>query len=244
MCGIWGRYRNMSILNNPYISERTKSIFEKYDVDFVFQPIFSKFETIVGYEALMRPKGKSILAFIEEMKQSNRLHELEILTFFGATHAYQKRGYDTLLSINSFPTEIFTKDELIEYTQCFEMPREKVVVEMLEYADEKNWTWGSKSKQINSNTGVEVALDDFGTGFNDEEAIEYYKPNMIKIDRSLISNIDKDEKKQSRLSKIVSDMHEKMIVVLAEGIETKEEFEIVKKIGVDFFQGYYLGMPA
>jgi len=234
----------MRVIESPFISDKTKAILEKYDVDFVFQPIFSRMEEIVGYEALMRPKGMRVLDFIEEMRQKNKLHDLEILTFFGATNAYKERGYETLLSINSFPTEVFSKDELIEYTRCFEMPREKVIVEILEYADEKNWTWGSKSAQIDSNSGVEVALDDFGTGFNDEKAVEYYRPQMIKIDRSLINGIDKDEKKQSYLKKLIFDMHSKMIVVLAEGVETKEEFDFVKELGADFFQGYYLGRPA
>jgi len=233
----------MSIATNPYISEKTKMILEDYSVEFVFQPIFSRLKTIVGHEALMRPKGMMILDFIEKMKQENKLHELEILTFFGATQSYRERGYDTLLSINSFPTEVFTQSELIEYTKCFEMPREKVIVELLEYSDEKQWTWIDKYGQISSNAGVKVALDDFGTGFNDEAAIKYYNPHLIKIDRSLITDVDKDENKYNKLKKIISDMRDKMIFVLAEGIETKEEYDSVFELGTDYFQGYYLGRP-
>lgn len=149
-----------------------------------------------------------------------------------------------MLSVNSFPTEVFTETELAEYTNCFKMPREKVIVEILEYADEKNWTWDAKSNQIGRNAGVEVALDDFGTGFNDAEAVEFYKPHMIKIDRSLIMNIDKDEQKQNNVRRLTEDMHSKMIVVLAEGVETEKEFEFLLDAGVDFFQGYYFGRPA
>lgn len=234
----------MSIFENPHISEKTKNILKKYDVSFVFQPIYTKQKQLIGHEALMRPKGKSILEFIDEMKQNNKLHELEILTFFGATHNYRKRGYDTMLSINSFPTEVFTEEELIEYTKCFEMPREKVIVEILEYADEKNWTWLDKRGQIGKNPGVEIALDDFGTGFNDEEAVNFYNPHMIKIDRSLIADIDKTEKNQLYLKNLIADMHKRLIMVLAEGVETKDEFEFLTNIGVDFFQGFYFGKPA
>jgi len=233
----------MGIFDNQYISENTKTILEQYDVKFVFQPIYSKSDEIIGYEALMRPNGCNILDFIDEMKKNNKLHELEILTFFGATNAYKQRGYDTLLSINSFPTEVFTKEELIEYTLCFEMPREKVIVELLEYGDEKALSWFSKSAQIDKNTGVEVALDDFGTGLNDEQAVEFYKPQMIKLDRSLVTDIDKDESRQTYIKKLITDMHQRMIVVLAEGIETKEELDVLKNLGADFFQGYYLGRP-
>lgn len=226
------------------VSESIKDVLNKYDVDFVFQPIYSGFETIAGYEALMRPKNKSILEFIDEMTREDKLHDLEILTFFGATYAYKLRGYYTMLSVNSFPTEIFTEEELIEYTKCFEMPREKVIVEILEYSDEKSWTWKEKNSQIIKNAGVEVALDDFGTGFNDMKAVEYYKPHMIKVDRTLISNIDQDKNKQAHIKQIVKDMHDKLIAVLAEGVETREEYEYLKGIGVDFYQGYYLGKPA
>jgi len=183
------------------------------------------------------------LEFIDEMKRKKKLHDLEILSFFGATNAFKQRGYETMISINSFPTEVFTPQELIEYTECFMMPREKVIVELLEYADEKNWTWNTKGEQISRNKGVQLALDDFGTGFNDEAAVDYYKPQLIKIDRSLICGIDCDKKKQSYVSNLLSDMHRRMIKVLAEGIETKEELEFLKNIGVDYFQGYYLGMP-
>jgi len=234
----------MLSFENLNLSEDIMKMLQQYSIDFVFQPIYSKFETIVGHEALMRPNGRHILDFIEDMKQNNKLHELEILTFFGATHAYKLRGYDTLLSINSFPSEVFTEKELIEYTECFKIPRERVIVEILEYGDEKNLTWAEKNAQIDKNTGVEIALDDFGTGYNDATAVEFYKPQMIKIDRSLITNIDKDERKQSSLNKLIADMHSKMIMVLAEGIETKEEYGYLKSINIDFFQGYYLGMPA
>jgi len=234
----------MLSFNTLNLNNEIMSILKKYEVDFVFQPIFSRLEMVVAYEALMRPKGKQILDFIEEMKLSNKLHDLEILTFFGATHAYKERGYDTMLSVNSFPTEVFTEEELIEYTNCFQMPREKVIVEILEYSDESNWTWDFKSKQISRNAGVGVALDDFGTGFNDDKAVGYYKPQMIKIDRSLIIDIDKDIKKQENIKKLIDQMHDEMIVVLAEGIETREEYNCLMDMGVDFFQGYYLGRPA
>lgn len=226
------------------VSDEIKKVLMQYNIDFVFQPIYSNYDMVIGYEALMRPKDKFVLDFIDELKQTGKMHDLELLTFFGATYAYQKRGYDTLLSINSFPTELLTEEELREYTDCFEMPREKVVVEILEYADERNWTWDLKSNQINRNRGVEVALDDFGTGLNDMAAVEYYNPHMIKLDRSLISEIDKDESKQKYVKELTKQMHEKMIVVLAEGIETEEEYNYLKGIGVDFYQGYYLGRPA
>lgn len=234
----------MNTFSELDVSKEIRDILEEYDVDFVFQPIYSRMETIIGYEALMRPNGKFVLEFIEEMKKNNKLHDLEVLTFFGATHKYKERGYNTLLSINSFPSEVFTELELIEYNRCFGLTRDKIIVEILEYGDDENWTWAKKSMHLNDNTGIEIALDDFGTGYNDESAVDYYNPHMIKIDRSLITDIDKDKEKQDRVNRIVKNMHDKLIVVLAEGIETEAEYKYLKDAGIDFFQGYYLGRPA
>lgn len=226
------------------VSDKIKTVLNQYSVDFVFQPIFSRSNSRIGYEALMRPKGKNILDFIDEMQEKEKLHELELLTFFGATMAYKERNYNELLSINSFPSEAFSKEEALEYSLCFRPIKEKLIIEILEYTEEKQWTWEAKQEHINEYKGIEVALDDYGTGSNDINAVEYYQPQMIKIDRSLISDIDSDIEKQSKVLDLVKAMHERSVVVLAEGVETKEEYEWLLQAGADFFQGYYLGRPA
>lgn len=225
------------------VNETIKSVLRQFQVDFVFQPIYSRYGEIVGYEALMRPEGKRIVDFIEEMKQEDKLHELELLSFFGATLAYRQRGYDTLLSINSFPSECFSDEEALSYSLCFRPIKEKLIIEILEYTDEKHWTWEMKKRHVERYRGIEVALDDYGTGSNDQRAIEYYQPNMIKLDRSLISDIHQNKEKQENVKEILRKMHQKGIVVLAEGVETREEFDYLKSIRMDFYQGYYLGRP-
>lgn len=230
--------------DNMNISDDIRRILQQYNVRFVFQPIFSREGIVVGYEALMRPEGKNILDFIEEMKNMDKLHELEVLTFFGATIEYRNRNYDELLSINSFPAVAFSLEEARQYSECFRPIKEKLIIEILEYTDEKHWTWSRKKEILKIYQGIEVALDDFGTGNNDRRAVDYYEPHMIKLDRSLISEIDKDTDKQRNVIDIVNEMHSKTVAVLAEGIETAEEYEFLRSIGVDFYQGYYLGRPA
>lgn len=230
--------------DNLQINDEIKSVLQKYNVDFVFQPIFSREENIIGYEALMRPDGMNILDFIEAMKEKEKLHDLELLSFFGATMAYRQRNYDKMLSINSFPEDCFSHEEALQYSLCFRPIKDKLIIEILEYTEEKDWTWDMKKKHVETYQGIEVALDDFGTGHNDMAAVEYYQPDMIKLDRGLISEIDKNPGKQELVKEYLKEMHDKAIVVLAEGVETKEEYEYLMSIGVDFFQGYYLGRPA
>ena len=66
------------------------------------------------------------------------------------------------------------------YALCFKNIEEKLIIEILEYTEEKHWTWKAKREHITNYKGIQVALYDFGTGYNDSEAVAYYEPNMIK----------------------------------------------------------------
>ncbi len=68
-------------------------------------------------------------------------------------------------------------------------------------------------------------------------------PDIIKIDRNIIKNIDKDELKQSTYRALYTLAKENDISVLAEGVETASELEMIESIGVDYIQGYYFGKP-
>ena len=71
-----------------------------------------------------------------------------------------------------------------------------------------------------------------------------FSPDIVKLDRYLISNCDKDEEKQNYIEYLLGEFHSRGILVVAEGIERKEEFDYLVGIGIDLFQGYYLAWPA
>ena len=89
-----------------------------------------------------------------------------------------------------------------------------------------------------------LSADDFGSGINDLERIEIMKPDIVKLDRELISGIDHDSKKQEHITNLIPYFHSKNMLVVAEGVEEKEEFDYLVGLGVDLFQGYYLARPA
>ena len=68
-------------------------------------------------------------------------------------------------------------------------------------------------------------------------------PHIVKLDRELICGIDHEPEKQANVEKLVLKFHEDDILVVAEGVEEKEEFECLVGLGVDLFQGYYLARP-
>ena len=103
--------------------------------------------------------------------------------------------------------------------------------------------WQEKSRSVRSMDNL-LAADDFGNGINDMERIDLMKPDIVKLDRELISGIDHDREKQDNVMRLVLDFHSKDMLVVAEGVEEKEEFEYLAGLGVDLFQGFYLARPA
>ncbi|MGN0376926.1 MAG: EAL domain-containing protein [Suilimivivens sp.] len=231
--------------SNLELKASTLNELQKLHIKFAFQPIYDlETEEIIAYEALMRPEGETPMELIDRYESKCRLHTIELATFFGATMAYYERGYHEKLCVNSFPSEVFRPDESKAYFDYFpEDIKSKLVVEMLEYPRFSPLYWHLKKIQI-KNQGIEIALDDFGTGYNDHSSLALIEPDYIKLDRCLISDIDMDTKKQGLLKKIVDMAHSMNIKVLAEGVETKEEYTYLRSSGAGLAQGYYLGKPA
>lgn len=215
------------------------------EIDFVFQPIFdAKNLEISAYEALMRPKGKTPLTLIDEYQRMGKLHVIELATCFGATMEYKRRGYSKDLCLNSFPSEVLSRDQIKLYFQQFPEMDGRIVVEMLEYTELNKYKWSDKRDEIN-NHEMRVSLDDYSTGNNDISAVDFFLPHYVKFDISMISNVHNDEAKQAKIHELVEQFHERGIEVVAEGIETVEELEYLrKKTDIDYLQGFYLAMPA
>jgi len=92
--------------------------------------------------------------------------------------------------------------------------------------------------------GVRVAMDDFGSGFNNLIGLVEVSPDFIKLDKSLIQDIKKDQKKWNLIANIVDSAKDSEIEVIAEGVEDIYTADILTRLGVDYLQGYYIGFPA
>jgi len=112
---------------------------------------------------------------------------------------------------------------------------------------ERHQTRGGKIDCLLNNaktSGCQIAIDDFGSGFANFELFYFSEPNYLKIDRFLITNIDKEVKKRKFCSHIINLAHFFGISVIAEGIETENEFLTCRDMGVDLVQGYFVQKPT
>jgi EAL domain-containing protein (putative c-di-GMP-specific phosphodiesterase class I) len=212
-------------------------------IDYVFQPIFkADGKTLFAREALMRPADMNVMELIEKYNKLGKLHVLEVATFFGAMQAYHLRGYECKICMNSFPSELFTLSEQKAFAEYFGDMNGRGIIEILEYPYISEEAVEAK-RIATSRQGLWISIDDFGTGINNMDVVKMYDTKIVKLDRHLISGIDHLPDKQENVKKLIEEFHSQGILVLAEGVEEKEEFECLVDMHIDLFQGYYLGRP-
>lgn len=91
--------------------------------------------------------------------------------------------------------------------------------------------------------GISVALDDFGTGHSSLAYLKDLPIDVLKVDRTFIHNVNNENQKKVLLSHIVKIGQSLSMTIVAEGVETKEEYDIIKELGCEELQGYYFNKP-
>ncbi|MER2170378.1 MAG: EAL domain-containing protein [Psychrobacillus psychrodurans] len=94
------------------------------------------------------------------------------------------------------------------------------------------------------NNGFKLSIDDFGTGYSSLSYLNQFPINYLKIDRSFIQHITTLKDKQAIVESIILMSHRLNIKVVAEGVETKEQVDILKGMNCDIIQGYYYSKPV
>lgn len=220
-------------------------------VTYHFQPIIdAKDGSVFAYEALMRvnlPTLHSPADVLRLAREENCLHEVERITFFRASSAYQalenagKVVPSALLFVNSIASQYLTPDELSEYSARYTSILPRIVIEITE--EEVLDPKALRIKQTIPGSSGAFALDDYGSGYSNERSLLELSPNYIKIDLSIIRDIDTDANKRQIVSNTVSYAHQRGMKVVAEGLETADEVRTVLSLGVDLLQGFFLAMP-
>ena len=203
---------------------------------------------IVAYEALMRTIGdvkmepKQILSIAAG--QSN-LYAVERLTFFNTMKMLSENQQvfaNKKLFINSMPEYILSDEDFNELYLTYGELFEKTVIEIVEDSDAAPETIELIRRRL-AFTHAQLAIDDYGTGYSNSSNLLKYKPDYVKIDRSLIADIHNDLKKQQLVTQIIEFCRDNQLQSLAEGVETSQEMKTVIRLGVDLIQGYYTSKP-
>ena len=225
-----------------------KDIIDRNQLSIVFQPIISlKTGDLYGFEALSRPTNpiyKNIEELIHDAEATGHYTILEKRMVYNALDAYMMRDdrfRDQYLFINTAPFATLEEQDYNDIRDRY-FGHMNVVFEVVE-RNRMDPEEINLRKSIVVKAGAKFALADFGSGYSNHLALLALEPDIIKIDRELISGVGTDLRKQHMLEDIISYARYRGTRVLAEGVETKEELETICRVGVDYAQGYFIGKP-
>jgi len=235
------------------MKETIRSIISNKLITTAFQPIFDiENEVIVGYEALTRGPKKSPLyspdLLFEAAEKVNLLSELDLLCRANAISKFVELKLTGKLFINICLNVMLNKDhphgETIKLVELSGLSPQQVVIEISEKSPFPNNDILLKTLNKYRQFGFDIAIDDLGAGYSGLKQWSYLRPDIVKIDRYFIDQCDQDVMKREFLKILfelgrISNAH-----VIAEGIETKEEFELLRELGMVYSQGFFLAKPS
>ena len=235
--------------------KQLQRIILKEQITTLFQPIYDM-ETLRphGFEALCRgPKNTeffSPLALFDTAEKSDLAFELDHLCRRKALQAAGERGSglsrEFKLFVNTLPFSMrdpdFQGNELIRLLGKNLAP-DQIVFEVTERRAIENYHLFRDAMKYFQHLRCLFAIDDMGAGYSGLDKIVELQPNYVKLDMSMVRDIHTSfvKKEMVQTFKAMADKIDAKLV--AEGIEKREEFDVVREIGVNYIQGNYLGRP-
>lgn len=229
----------------------TKMIKKALQNDKVFpyyQPILNRNGEIVKYESLMRIKAEddSLLTPNLFMSVSKKVKLYKLLTKSMIEKCFKEASISKkTISINLLPDDLSDNDInnfLIDMLKEYKVAK-NIVFEILEDESLENLNRAYNFIDRVKSMGVRIAIDDFGTGYSNFVYLMNLKPDYLKIDGSIVKNIVEDKSSQEILKAIVAFAKSLGIKTIAEYVASKEIYEKCYEMGIDEFQGYFLGEP-
>ena len=219
-----------------------------------FQPIVSLRDgSVHGYESLLRARiGGRELSGGEIVAAAQAHQAMFSLDLIGRSVALEQGlpalPEDAMLFVNFTPSAIYDPDICLRTTWAIArrlgFPLSRVCFEVVETEQFPDVPFLLRILDRYRAEGAQVALDDLGAGHSSLSYLRLLRPDVVKLDRQLVSGIDGDNARQRLLSALLDYAHELDIKVVAEGIETEAELATVRDLGADLGQGWYLGRPA
>jgi EAL domain-containing protein (putative c-di-GMP-specific phosphodiesterase class I) len=222
-------------------------------LDFDFTMAFQPFveignEGVFGYEALVRGANQETAAEVLGRVNEQNRYRFDQACRIKAIHLASELGLSGVLSINFMPGAIYRPETCIRTTLeaaselGFDKHRLMFEVTEGEKINDRAHLRGIFAEY--KKQGFRTAIDDFGAGYAGLNLLAEFQPDYIKLDMDLTRNIDRDPVRQAIVTGIIATCTALNLGIIAEGIETAEEFAFLKERGVRLFQGYLFARPA
>jgi EAL domain-containing protein (putative c-di-GMP-specific phosphodiesterase class I) len=245
-------------INRIYSIQRgLRTALDNDEMFVVFQPkVRLTDDEVNGFEALLRWKSNEIgfvspgefIPVAENTRLIIPIGKFVLREVFAKVKYLLSEGYDNFkIAVNL--SEIQLRDgNLLEYFNSlieeFNVSPKYIEVEITESMIMKSVDKNIECLLQIKELGASIALDDFGTGYSSLSYLRTLPIDVLKIDKSFIDGIVIEEKSEYIINSIVELSHYLSLLVVAEGVETKEQLDFLKRISCDVIQGYYFSRPV
>ncbi len=230
--------------NHSMLSDLIDRVMRERAFDMVYQPIIDlRSGDLKGMEALCRFRSDPYRApdlWFGDAARVGKSVLLELTVIKMALKALQDVPAGVYLSLNASPDTV-ASGRLAEVFAGH--PGDRLVIEVTEHAAVADWATLDRCLHALRTMGVRVAIDDAGAGHSGLQQMVRLRPDLIKLDRSLVDRIDEDRARRSLCAAMVHYAAETGASLVAEGIERQEEAEVLRSLGVQTGQGYLLARP-
>ncbi len=234
--------------NNKILELR--NIIDNQNLKTLYQPILAlESREAIGYEALTRgPAGSSLenaINLFSFATEENMFAELDRVCLNLAVKRASFMPENTILFLNTDPV-VLSNDYFmnLEFLKDTNIKPSQVCIEITERTCIRNFSKTAVELAYFKTKGLKVAIDDVGEGYASLKSVAELTPEYIKAGMSLIRDIDKESMKFT-LVQVISELAKKINShVVAEGIETEDEYNTLLSLGIEYGQGYLFARPS
>lgn len=230
---------------------------ENKEFDLHFQPIVDPSGKMLFAESLLRwrrPSQRIVPAgeFIDFMSTLPMMNEVGFWVFETVCEnivSWQKQGLwsdDMSIFVNVSPKQFHNDQFAVEVKSLIEkhgINPDQLVFEITEESLIHNLDQVRSQLMDLISCGIRIALDDFGTGYSSLAMLQNLPVQFVKLDREFISNLDNCDESHCIVKAVIKLCEILSLKVIAEGVETEEQYLALKEMGCDYFQGYYFSKP-
>ena len=234
------------------VAELSRQVGLRPDWTMAFQPIVDvERQTVVAHEALVRgPNNEPAQQVLERVNRDN-ICLFEELCRIKAVRLASELGMQTDLSINFPPRAFRLPDRTITATmaaaQCYGFPQERLIFEITRSEAPRLSEDRARLEEIVDHynaRGFRTAFDDFGPGFDNLAGFGGCRTDMVKLEMAMVRDIHKHPSRLALLRELLAACNDLGYQAVAKGVETYEEFDTLRELGVSLFQGFYFARPA
>jgi EAL domain-containing protein (putative c-di-GMP-specific phosphodiesterase class I) len=214
-----------------------------------FQPIIDlAAQKIDAHEALVRGIGGEGAGQVFASLPADGIYAFDQVCRITAIELAAKLGVTCDLHINFMPNAVYEPAACLRQTltaaRRFDFPLNRLVFEVVEDRDIADSGHLARIFTEYRRLNFKLALDDFGTGFSSLSRLADLSPDIVKLDRALVAGCDRLPMRLEIVASVAGLCRRLGVKLIAEGVETAAELSALRKVGVNFIQGFYFARPS